>query len=77
MMMLLIAAQKIARFSIAARRIRRQIGLEPRFEGVVIGDRIQHDGSVDHAILTSDQNGDEGCQRAQQKRRRRRLRNDV
>lgn len=53
------------------------IFLQPTFDGVVIGDPIQYDGSVDNPVLAANQERGKGGERCENKRRRRRLRNDV
>ena len=76
--MLATTAQKIARFTMAARRIRRgRSALSRDLDGVVIRDGVQDYRPVDDPVQAGNQHGNEGCQRAEQERWRRRLRNDL
>jgi hypothetical protein len=61
----------------AARRRRRGRSALPTFDGIVVGDPVQDDGSIDDPVLTGDQKLGEGGERCENKRGRRRLRNDV
>ena len=54
-----------------------EIGLKPTSNGVVVGDPVEDNRSVDDAVQAGNQDGNEGRQRAQKERGRRGLRNDM
>ncbi|MEH2499772.1 hypothetical protein V1294_006251 [Bradyrhizobium sp. AZCC 1678] len=75
--MLATTAQKMARFIIAARRIRRGRSALSRHRTVSsISNPVQDYRSVDDSVRAGNQDGNEGGQRTEKKRRRR-LRNDM
>jgi hypothetical protein len=42
-----------------------EIGLEPASDGIVVGDPVQSDGSIDNSVQAGNQHRDEGRQRTQ------------
>ena len=75
--MLATTAQKMARFSIAARRIRRGRSALSRHLTSSSGYPVQDNRSVNDTVQTGNQDRDESRQRAQQERGRRRLRDHL
>jgi hypothetical protein len=54
-----------------------KICLQPTFDGIVVGNPVQHDGSIDDPVLAGNQKRSKGGKRCENKPGRRRLRNDL
>ena len=54
-----------------------KICLQPTFDGIVIGDPVQDDGSIHDPVLTANQERGKGGKRCENEPGRRRLRNDL